>query len=141
MDFNTAFFGLHEIYFLVLKEEKGEQFALDMMRRVMERALGKVYTFAGFKKGDAHSFARVVSGRDESIGLRVEFPEIAEKRIVYRFLADPFPNLKGHVDAGKLDSTYMKFKIEFLLGKEWSYRTAKHFWSGDKFTEHVIEKK
>lgn len=141
MEFNAAFFGLHEVYFLVLKEEKGEQFALDMMRRVMERTLGKAYTFAGFKKGDANSFVRVVSGRDESAGLRVEFPEVSDRKIVYRFLTDPFPNLKGHVGAEKLDATYMKFKVEFLLGKDWSYQTTKHIWRGDFYTEHIIEKK
>lgn len=141
MDYNTAFFGLHEVYFLVLKEEKGESFALDTMRRVMERALGKAYAFAGIKKGDPNSFARIVGGRDESVGLKVEFPEISPNRIVYRFLTDPFPNLKGHIDADKLDATYMKFKVEFLLGKGWTYSTTKHLWKGDQFTEHIIEKK
>ena len=141
MEYNAAFFGLHETYFLVLKEEKGEDFALDIMRRVMERGLGKTYSFAGFKKGDPHSFARVVGQRDESVGLKVEFPEVSGERIVYRFLTDPFPSLKGQVAAEKLDATFMKFKVEFLLGKEWSYTTTKHMWNGDSFTEHVIEKR
>ena len=141
MEFNAAFFGLHELYFLALKEKKNESFALEMMQAVMERGLGKAYTFAGFKKGDANSFARVVAARDESVGLKVEFPEVRDKRIVYRFLTDPFPNLKGRVAAEKLDATFMKFKVEFLLGKEWSYTTTKHMWNGDSFTEHVIEKR
>ena len=141
MDYNSAFFDLHEVYFLVLKEEKGEKFALDMMRRVMEQTLGKAYTFAGFKKGDAHSFARVVQARDEAVGLHVEFPEVTEQAIVYQFHTDPFPNLKGHVDSEKLDAAYMKFKVEFLLGKEWHYRTTKHIWKGNACTEYVIEKR
>ncbi|MBS3051410.1 MAG: hypothetical protein J4400_04645 [Candidatus Aenigmarchaeota archaeon] len=141
MEYNAAFFGLQEVYFLVLKEEKGEQFALEMLKKVMERTLGKAYTFAGFRKGDPHSFARVVEGRDEAVGLHVEFPEVTERAIVYQFHTDPFPNLKGHVDSEKLDAAYMKFKVEFLLGKDWSYRTTKHLWNGDAYTEHVIEKK
>ena len=140
MEYNAPFFGLHEIYFLVLKEENGERFALEMMQRVMERALGKTYTFAGFKKGDANSFARAVQARDEAVGLKVEL-EVTDSKIVYRFLTDPFPNLKGQVGAEKLDATFMRFKVEFLLGKGWSYHTTKHLWNGDKFTEHVIEKK
>lgn len=141
MEYNAAFFGLHEVYFLVLKELKGEDFALDAVQRVMERTLGKAYTFTGFKKGDPQSFARVVGSRDESVGLKVEFPEVTENRVIYRFLVDPFPGLKGHVAPEKLDATYMRFKIEFLLGKEWHYKTTKHIWKGDAFTEHVIEKK
>ena len=85
MDYNVAFFGLHETYFLILKDSKGEEFALDVMRQVMERTLGKAYTFAGFKKGDPHSFARVVKARDEAVGLKVDFPEVTENKIIYRF--------------------------------------------------------
>ena len=140
MEYNAAFFGVHETYFLVLKETRGEKFALDMMRRVMKRALGKAYTFAGFKKGDPHSFARVVKARDEAVGLKVDFPEVTENRIVYRFHTDPFPSLKGHVSPDNLDATYMEFKVAFLLGKDWSYETTKHLWKGDAYTEHVIEK-
>ncbi|HLC77289.1 MAG TPA: hypothetical protein VJH04_03745 [archaeon] len=141
MSYNAAFFAVHEAYFLVLKEEKGEDFALDVMRRVMERSLGKAYTTIGFTKGSTNTFVKVVGKRDKSVGLRVEFPEVSEDRMVYRFHTDPFPNLRGQVDPRRLDDTYMKFKVEFLLGKEWHYRTTKHLWNGDEFTEHVIELK
>ncbi len=140
MEYNVAFFGTHETYFLVLKELHGEGFALDAMRRVMERNLGKAYMLMGFTKGSLQTFVKVVGQRDESVGLKVEFPEVTENRIVYRFLTDPFPNLKGQVDAHRLDDTYMKFKVEFLLGKDWNYKTTKHLWKGDTYTEHIIEK-
>jgi len=141
MEYNAAFFGVHEAYFLILKELRDEGFALDIITRVMERNLGKAYTFMGFTKGSPEAFVKIVGQRDESVGLRVEFPEVTENRIIYWFLTDPFPNLKGHVDAHRLDDTYMKFKVEFLLGKGWHYKTTKHLWNGDAFTEHVIELK
>ena len=139
MTYNAAFFGAHEAYFLVIKEKYGEAAALDAMRKVMELSLGKAYSAMVFTKGDPHDFARVVGERDKSVGLLVEFPVIAKEKIVYRFLTDSFPGLKGHVDAHELDATYMKFKISFLLGN-WKYKTTRHLWKGDAFTEHVIEK-
>jgi hypothetical protein len=141
MEYNAAFFGTHEAYFLMLKEKFGEEKALEILRLVMERNLGKAYATMGFKKGDPHSFASAVGERDKSVGLRIEFPEISEGKIVYRFLTDPFPGLKGHVDPHKLDDTFMRFKVSFLLGPDWHYRTTKHIWKGDAFTEHIIEKK
>jgi len=140
MRYNAAFFGAHETYFLILKGLKGEEFALDAIRRVMERNLGSAYNSLGFTKGVPEDFARVVGERDASVGLIVKFPVVSENKIVYQFHIDPFPGLKGHVAAEKLDATYMKFKVAFLLGK-WTYRTTKHLWKGDKYTEHVIEKK
>ncbi len=126
MAYNAAFFGAHESYFLIMKERLGEEKALEILKLVMEMNFGKAYTTTGFKKGDPHSFASAVGERDRSVGLRVEFPEISERKIVYRFLTDPFPGLKGHVDPHKLDDTYMKFKVDFLLGSGWHYRTTKH---------------
>ena len=140
MEYNAAFFGLYENLFLVLKEESGEDEALGIFRKVMEKGLKKAYDASGFEKGDVKEFARVVGERDESVGLVVEFPEVSGNRIVYRFRTDPFPGLKGEVDPGKLDNTYMAFKVRYLLGEGWSYRNVKHLWKGDEFTEHVIEK-
>ena len=140
MKYNASFFGCHEAYFLILKELKGERFALDAIRRVMKRNLSKAYTSSGFIKGDPKSFAKVVGKRDASVGLVVKFPVVSESKIVYQFHTDPFPGLKGHVAAEKLDAIYMKFKVAFLLG-DWTYRTTKHLWKGDKYTEHIIEKK
>ena len=141
MKYNVAFFGAHEAYFLILKKIKGEKFALDTIRRVMERNLGKAYAATGFTKGNPKDFAKVVSKRDASVGLVVKFPIVSENKIVYQFHTDPFSGLKGHISSKKLDATYMKFKVDFLLGSDWSYRTTKHLWKGDKYTEHVIEKK
>jgi hypothetical protein len=134
---NEAFFGLYENLFLVLKERMGGERALELFRTVMERGLEKAYG-TGFEKGNPHEFARVVGERDAAAGLRVEFPEVREDRIVYRFLDDPFPNLRGHVDPEKLDATYLRFKVSHLLGEGWTYQTLKHLWRGDGYTEHVI---
>ena len=141
MTYNAAFFGTHEAYFLALKELKGEDFALNTMRHVMERNLGAAYRKMGFVVGNSHDFARVVGERDESVGLHVEFPVVTDEKIVYQFHTDPFPNLKGHVTPEKLDATYMKFKVSFLLGSEWSYKTTQHIWNDAPYTEHIIEKK
>jgi hypothetical protein len=140
MEYNAAFFGAHEAYFLILKEMEGEEFALEAITKVMRHNLGKAYSSMGFRKGDPHEFARIVGERDKSVGLHVEFI-ISENKIIYQFHTDPFPGLKGHVSPEKLDATYMKFKISFLLGSGWHYRTTKHIWKGDSFTEHIIEKK
>ncbi len=141
MKYNAAFFGAHEAYFLILKELEGEDFALKAMRRVMERNLGRAYSAMEFEKGSPHGFVRVVGERDKSVGLRVEFPHVSNRKVVYRFHTDPFPNLRGHVDPYKLDATYMKFKVDFLLGSKWKYDTASHLWLGAPYTEHVITRK
>lgn len=138
--YNSAFFGLYENLFIVLKEELGEETALELFGKVMERGLTKAYDAAGFEKGSAVDFCRVVGDRDEGVGLEVDFPEVAENKIVYRFHTDPFPGLKGKVTPEKLDATYMRFKVRYLLGDDWQYKTTKHVWKGDAFSEHVITK-
>ncbi len=140
MTYNAAFFGAHERYFLVLKEVFGEQKALEIVTKVMEANLGKSYSSMGFEKCNPRDFARVVGERDKSVGLDVRFPVVSDSKIIYQFHTDPFPGLKGHVEPEKLDATYMRFKVEFLLGQGWTYRTTKHLWKGYAFTEHVIEK-
>lgn len=139
--YNAAFFGLYENMFLVLKENLDNEKALELFRQVMHRRLKKAYDASGFVQGDTQDFARVVGERDRSVGLHVEFPEIAKDKIVYRFRTDPFPNLRGQVEAEKLDDTYMGFKISYLLGDDWIYKTTKHLWKGDEFTEHMITRK
>ena len=140
MEYNKAFFGLYENIFLVLKEEFGEEKALGLFTKVMRSGLKKSYDASGFEKDSPKDFARVVGERDKSVGLKVSFPEVENSKIVYRFLTDPFPGLKGKVDAHKLDDTYMAFKVDYLLGNGWKYGTTKHIWKGDEFTEHVISK-
>jgi hypothetical protein len=136
-EYNTAFFSLYENLFLVLKDNFGEEKALELFRQIMEKGLKKAYDSSGFQRGNPQEFARVVGARDESVGLYVKFPEVTENRIVYQFHTDPFPGLKGHVALEKLDDTYMAFKVRYLLGENWSYTTTKHIWR-DEFTEHVI---
>ena len=114
--------------------------SLRLFRKIMERGLKSAYDKAGFVKGDPKNFASVVGERDRSVGLEVEFPEVTDNRIVYRFHTDPFPNLKGEVDWRKLVDTYMAFKIRYLLGDDWTYKTTKHIWDAD-YTEHLISKK
>jgi hypothetical protein len=125
--------------FLVLKEQYGEEEALSLFRKVMERSLKSAYDASGFRKCDTKSFAKVVGSRDKNVGLKVTF-DVHDNKIVYRFYTDPFPGLKGKVDHNKLDDAYMHFKVDYLLGSGWHYRNTKHIWDGDKFTEFVIEK-
>src|SRR3989338_10660774 len=93
MEYNAAFFRTHEAYFLEIKKRHGEDAALAVMRSVMERNLGKAYDSMGFAKGSATDFARVISERDESVGLRVSFHAVTEDKIIYQFHDDPFPGL------------------------------------------------
>jgi len=139
-EYNAAFFGLYENLFIVLKENFGEEKALSLFRQIMEKGLKGAYDMSGFKRGSPQDFAKVVGERDRNVGLRVEFPEITENKIVYQFYTDPFPNLKDQVAPGKLDDTYMAFKVKYLLGEDWKYKTTRHVWSGDEFTEYVITK-
>ena len=114
--------------------------ALELFRQIMEKGLKNAYDASGFKEGDPQDFVRVVKERDKNVGLHVEFPEVAENKIVYRLYTDPFPNLKGYTNHEKLDDTYMSFKVGYLLGPDWDYETTKHIWDGDDFTEFVITK-
>lgn len=135
---NLAFFGLYENLFIVLKEEHGEEMALNIFRKVMEKGLKTAYDKMGFEKGNINDFVRVLTERDNSVGLRVEFPEITENKIVYQFYDDPFPRLKGRVEHEKLDDTFISFKIKHILDNNWKYKNTKHFWNGDEYTEYVI---
>jgi hypothetical protein len=139
-EYNAAFFGLYENLFITLKENFGEGKALDLFRQIMERGLKKAYDASRFEHGNPQDFVRVVGERDRNVGLHVEFPEVTENKIVYQFHADPFPSLKDQVECKKLDDTYMAFKVRYLLGEDWAYKTTKHLWDGDEFTEHVITK-
>ncbi|VVB75923.1 Uncharacterised protein [uncultured archaeon] len=141
MELNKAFFGLYENWFIITNEELGEDKAIDLFTKVMRFGLKKAYDAYDVKPGPAKEFARVVKERDNSVGLRVEFPEVTDKKIVYRFIDDPFPGLKGKVNHSKLDRTYMQFKVDYILGKDWSYKTTKHIWKGDPYIEHIITKK
>jgi len=140
MNYNAAFFGLFENVFKLLKEEYGEDRALEHFSTLMERGLSKSYG-ANLKKGDPVEFERLVAERDKLVGLHVEFPCVTDEQLVYQFHDDPFPNLKGYVDPHKLDHCYMNFKVQYILGSEWDYKTTKHLWNGDACTEHVIYKK
>jgi len=140
-DYNAAFFNSLTNTFLIYREWHGEEKALEFLAELMKRSLGAACDDMGFVKGDPTSFADVVGARDESVGLHVSFPVVSAGEIVYRFHTDPFPRLRGHVDPKKLDATYMKFKIAYLLGEDWVYDTTSHLWPGAPFTEHVITKK
>ncbi|UCC91874.1 MAG: hypothetical protein JSV39_01215 [Candidatus Aenigmatarchaeota archaeon] len=140
-EYNEPFFRLYENLFLVLKQDLGKRKALKLFRKVMEKGLKEAFDSMGFQKGNPQDFARIIGERESSLGLDTRFPEVSENKIVYQFHRDPIPNLKGHVDNQKIDKTYMKFKVRYLLGKDWGYRTTKHIWYGDKFTEHVNRKK
>ncbi len=139
-EYNAAFYNGLTAVVLALKKRYGEAAAIDVMREVFSSRLKAVYDSLDFVKGSTRDFVRVIRANDESLGLVVEFPEVTDDRIVYRFHTDPFPNLKGQVDPTKFDDSYLRFKVEYVLGDDWTYRTTKHLWKGDPFTEHVIKK-
>jgi len=107
----------------------------------MELNLGAAYDVAGFRRGSPEDFVRVVSARDASVGLNVEFPEVGKKKIVYRLHTDPFPGLKDKVAPKKLASTYMDFNVRHLLGEDWHWWMSKDIWHGGGYTEYAIAKK
>lgn len=139
MIYNKAFFGLFENVFNLLKQEYGEEKALELFSELMMMGLSRSYG-NDFKRGDLAEFERMVGERDRAVGLKVKFIKNAANELIYQFYDDPFPNLRGVVDSQKLDRCYMVFKIRYILGDEWSYRTTKHLWNGDQYTEHHIYK-
>lgn len=139
MNYNSAFFGLFENVYKLLKSEYGKEEALNLFSSLMEMGLSKSYG-SDFQKGQPSEFVRLVGERDKLVGLRVEFPVITENEIIYQFYDDPFPNLKGFVEANDLDRCYMNFKVKNILGGDWDYKTTKHIWLGDDYTEHLIYK-
>ena len=138
-EYNAAFFGLYENWFKLLKNEFGENKAINLFRKAMETGLSKSYG-NNFKKGLTSEFARLVGERDNDVGLLVKFPEISENKLVYQFHTDPFPNLKNEVASQQLDDTYIAFKVKYILGDDWNYKNTTHIWNDDTYTEFVIFK-
>jgi len=139
MHYNAPFFGLFENIFKLIKDDFGEEKAIEYFSKLMAVGLSKSYG-SNFEKGDPNSFKNLVSERDLAVGLRVEFPIVSENEIVYRFLDDPFPNLRGLIKYDSLESCYMQFKVDYLLGDNWTYTTEMHIWDGDEYIQHRITK-
>lgn len=135
---NIAFFAYVENSFIVAKEMFGAEKAIKLMRLSLEKGLKSAYDQMNFKKGDPLEFVRCTKARDEAVGLRVEY-QIKDGVITYKFLDDPFPNLKNIMTAEQVVSTYMPFKVSYLLGNEWSYEITKHLWKGDDRIEFIVE--
>ena len=133
-------FGTYASAFRVYKERHGEEQALGFMARLFVVNLTTAYDANGFTKGSPESFAKAVGERDASVGLRVTITVINDNTIMYEFHDDPFPMLKGLVDPRQFDATYMKFKIEYLLGGGWMYTTPEHIWENGTVTKHIIRK-
>jgi len=138
-EYNTAFFGLYENWFKVLKYEFGEEKAIELFRKTMETGLAKAYG-NNFKKGLPSEFISLVGERDNHVGLLVKFPEVSAEKLIYQFHTDPFPNLKNEIAPNRLDDTFIAFKVKYILGDEWHYKNTAHLWNGDKYTEFVIFK-
>lgn len=138
MKFNAAFFGLYSNVFLVLKKELGSKKALVLFRQIMEKGLKSAYDSMGFVRDSPVEFVRCTRERDFSVGLKVKYPVVSNDRIVYQFWTDPFPLLKNKVSARALCDTFMRFKVNYLLGSTWDYRLSKHFWNGDDCIEFEI---
>jgi hypothetical protein len=109
-EYNAAFFSLYENWFKLLKNEFGENKALELFRKTMETGLTKAYEDS-FAKGTP-----------------------SDNKLIYQFHTDPFPNLKNEVSYEKLDDTYISFKVRHLLGDQWKYKSTKHIWNGDNYT-------
>ncbi len=139
-EYNAPFFNGLTAVVLALKKRYGEDQAIEVMRDVFSSRLKGVYDKLGFTKGSPEDFVRVVGENDRMLGLEAGL-FLEKGKIIYRFKTDPFPNLKGHVNPTNFDDSYLRFKVEYLLGKNWSYKTTKHLWGGNSCTEHVIEKK
>ena len=139
-DYNAAFFGLYENVFNTAIGRYGLDETISLFSELMERGLSKSYG-NDFKKGEISSFTKIVGQRDNNVGLKVSFVTVSDDEFVYRFHDDPFPNLKGKVEPKLLDSTYIPFKIRYILGEYWGYKTTKHLWNDDEYTEHVITRK
>ncbi len=140
VEYNALFFGLYELFFKVMREEVGEEKALQIFRKVMETGLAPAFG-ADFKKGKIDEFVRIVGGVDEAVGLKVEFIKISENEFYFRLHNDIFPNLKGLVNHDKIDAIYMPFKVSYILGGDWGYRCTKHLWNNDPYIEFHIFKK
>lgn len=138
MERNNAFFAYVENNFLVMEEKLGKEKAIEIMRMSLEKGLKKAYDSMGFSKGNPADFIRCTKARDEAVGLRVEYL-IENGVIIYTFHDDPFPNLKENLTFQEVCSTYMPFKVEYLLGKNWKYKIIKHLWQSDDCIEFAIE--
>ena len=139
-EYNKAFFGLWEKVFIELKNEYGTKQCLLIARKIMEKSLADAYDATGFKKGKPEEFSRILKLRDNDVGLDVDFPIVTENEIVYDFKTDPFPNLKNDFSVDEIYSTFIPFKIKYILGDNWNYKITKNIWNKDKFTEIVITK-
>jgi len=142
MEYKKELFESYKNEFLKEETKNGKEAALRHMRNLFYRKLKPAYDAMQFKKGDPYDFARVVSERDRSVGLEVSVKVASPKKIIYIFYTDPFPfeELKKKATHREFDDCYMAFKLEYLLGSDWHYKTTKHVWDGDRYTEHVIEK-
>lgn len=137
--YNTAFFGLFQNIFFILRENFGEKQAITLFTTTMEKGLKSSYG-DDFVKGDPKSFVKTVGERDVNVGLEVKFKDVTEESFIYEFHTDPFPLLKNELPPVIIDATYMNFKVKYLLGPDWNYKTTKHLWHGDSCTQHVIYK-
>ena len=139
-EYNEAFFKLFQDLYLTLKKNHGEKRALSDFSEVMITGLRQAY--GADKRGvSTEEFAMIVGKRDQTVGLEVSFKDVLSDSLIYQFHTDPFPGLKGEIASEQLDHTYMNFKVQYLLGEDWSYETTQHLWKGDKCTQHIIRKK
>lgn len=136
---NKPLFSLYEASFLVLKKNLGYEKAVELFKQILEESLGKALDEYKSKKGDPNEFARVMRDRDRSVGNEVDI-EVKGNTIFYKAYTEIFPNLKGEIEIEDLTDAIIGPKVRHLLGKGWSYKTAKHAWKGDAYREYVITK-
>lgn len=136
---NDAVFDFYRDAFLAAEQAFGNGYKY--MYGLFPIRLKPAYDSMGFTRGNPHDFARCVGERDKSVGLHVRLTVSEnEKEIKYEFLTDPFSNLKGMVNPEKFYDTFMTFKVNYLLGPEWSHKMTKHHHLGNNTTEYLIKK-
>lgn len=126
--------------FLWAQRLYGDDAAYEFMHVLFSVRLADAYG-TDFKKGNPRDFIRVVGERDKSVGLHVRFKlSDDQSSITYQFVTDPFSNLSGRVDPERFYGAFMDFKVEYLLGTEWSYKMTRHHHRNEGITEFVITK-
>ncbi len=141
-NYNAPLFNSMENSFIILSSWYGEHRALHFLSTLMSKNLGIVYKNAGAKDlSGPEGFKKYVIGTDSSMGIKSTFSVLGPEKFSYKLYTDIFPNLKGLVDPQKLDETFVKYKVHFFFGPEWSYSATKHIWKGDECTSYIIRKK
>lgn len=133
------FFGVFEGVYFLMKDSVSKQYAIEVVTELVERYLRKIYG-NNFIRGRTNEFKRLVGAEDRLSGLKVDFPFVTEKSIVYRLHDNLSAVMQEEVSIEVFDSFHLDFKVKYILGSSWKYKIIKHTWLGDTYTEYLITK-